>query len=97
MVAIGGPLRPSSIWDGHSLGNLSEERYSVRVSENPPVTCRVTILTPLTDGSGAINGVTEMRKSSNPLILSYPPPSRDGYGDLLYLQSPAPQPAFCRS
>ena len=53
MVAMGGPMR-SRICERHSFRSRSGARYSVRVSVKPPVTCRVTIFSPFTDGPGEV-------------------------------------------
>src|SRR5262249_47889353 len=93
MLAMGGPA-----WSltrvCHSLRKLLAVRYSVLVSEKPPVTWRVTILTPLTEGSGAMNGGTETRKSSNTLICA--PALTGRYGVILYPQTPDAEPAFVK-
>src|SRR5215472_14976018 len=72
MLAMAGPdLSP--MWVCHSLRSRLEVGYSVRVSEKPPVTWRVTILTPLKAGSGRRNEFNEIRSSDNTRILTLLP------------------------
>src|SRR5215469_168949 len=74
MLAIIGPVR-SPAWVCHSLRRRFDVRYSVRVSENEPVTWRVTIFTPFHEGSGYRKA---MRRSDNTRILtSFPRPTPD--------------------
>src|SRR5215471_1144084 len=84
MLAIGGPER-SPECDCHSLRRLFAVRYSVLMSETEPPTCRVTIFTPDTEESGAINALVEMiKKSSRDMSFPLVPPT--GYGVLFYPQ-----------
>src|SRR5215813_13952986 len=91
MVAMGGPVR-SRICERHSLRSRSGARYSVRVSVKPPVTCRVTIFTPFTDGPGEVKVERTIANSIVSGIFIFPlvwAPS--GCGEILYCQSPLPR------
>src|SRR5438270_12202102 len=60
--AMAGPMR-ARIWDCHSFRSRSWARYSVAVSVNSPVTCRVTIFNPFTDGPGEVKVVRTISNS----------------------------------
>src|SRR5262245_7292479 len=78
MVAIGGP-EPSRICDCHSLRNRSAATYSVRVSVNVPVICRVTIFTPLTEGPGDVSVVKDSSNNiASGIFISFSRPGQEG-------------------
>src|SRR5258706_9784965 len=68
----------------HSLRRRSAVTYSVRVSANPPVTWRVTIFTPSTEGLGnAIEMRIQTRKDAGISAFSTP---QSGYEPIFYSQ-----------